>query len=248
MNEFKYLVRGFLHKLLFISFWILILLNLPHLCNAHNEHHHHSHGESPSFKYSKQANEPYKQKVDHHEEDWSVWTQALGSTLLISAAPFLILFFVPLDKSKEKEPLLKILLSFASGGLLGDSFLHLIPHALSPHSHDEESAEHHHNGHEHEHDHSHSHVGFFVLLGILIFLVVEKSVRLVNTGHSHSHKVDSKSSKKVSHEKGDFAKHENSLKKENSKKQKQKGNYFSVFILIRKSKEFVLEKSYYFQG
>jgi hypothetical protein len=30
---------------------------------------------------------------------------------------------------------LKVLVSFAVGGLLGDAFLHLIPHALHPHTH-----------------------------------------------------------------------------------------------------------------
>ena len=60
----------------------------------------------------------------------SAWFNAIMATLLISAAPFFILFFIPLDNSQEKQWLLKILLAFASGGLLGDAFLHLIPHAI----------------------------------------------------------------------------------------------------------------------
>lgn len=57
--------------------------------------------------------------------------QAIGSTLLISAAPFLILFLIPVQSNSDQhQNLLKVLLSFASGGLLGDAFLHLIPHAL----------------------------------------------------------------------------------------------------------------------
>ena len=70
---------------------------------------------------------------DEEEEDSSnssVWFNAIMATLLISAAPFFILFFIPLDNSQEKQWLLKILLAFASGGLLGDAFLHLIPHAI----------------------------------------------------------------------------------------------------------------------
>ena len=87
-----------------------------------------------------------------------------------------------------------MLLAFASGGLLGDAFLHLIPHAISPHSHG--SAD----GHEHSHSHSHdSHqeghhdhssemvVGLWVLAGLIAFLMVEKFVRLVKGGHGHSH-------------------------------------------------------------
>jgi zinc transporter 7 len=119
---------------------------------------------------------------------------ALGSTALVSAAPVVILFFIPLDRSTEHQPFLNVLLSFASGGLLGDAFLHLIPHAISPHSHGggdghghtHESSSH---GHSHgEHDHSHDmSVGLWVLAGIIAFLIVEKFVRAVKGGHGHTH-------------------------------------------------------------
>jgi len=115
------------------------------------------------------------------------------STLLISAAPFFILFFIPLDKSQEKQWLLKILLAFASGGLLGDAFLHLIPHAMM--AAESEGGGHH--GHQHGHSHGgdeggHVHdmsVGLGVLSGILAFLCVEKLVRIMKGGHSHSHSI-----------------------------------------------------------
>ncbi|TSR63320.1 Zinc transporter Slc39a7 [Bagarius yarrelli] len=145
-----------------------------------------------------------------------LWMQAVGATLLISAAPFLILFLIPVQSNSDQhQNLLKILLSFASGGLLGDAFLHLIPHALgqetshitydsisfnykgivlvlSPHSHhgseDESAAAEESHGHSHgvAHDHMMS-VGLWVLGGIMAFLVVEKFVRLLKGGHSHSH-------------------------------------------------------------
>lgn len=55
----------------------------------------------------------------------------MGATLLISAAPYFILFLIPVESNtSQHQALLKLLLSFASGGLLGDAFLHLIPHAL----------------------------------------------------------------------------------------------------------------------
>lgn len=51
--------------------------------------------------------------------------------MLISAAPFFVLFLIPVESNSPRHrSLLQILLSFASGGLLGDAFLHLIPHAL----------------------------------------------------------------------------------------------------------------------
>ncbi|XP_017882080.1 protein catecholamines up [Ceratina calcarata] len=189
-------------------FLLLILFDLPALCQAH------THEKYPSFKYSKEANEVYSEKQhsshhqeilhqhkhetddhDHQQSDRTyneVIFRATASTLLISAAPFLILFFVPLDNTKEREPFLKILLSFASGGLLGDAFLHLIPHALVPHAH--ESSE---GVHRHEHSHSHDEeesahghdmsVGLCVLLGIVVFLMVEKAVRIIKTDHTHLH-------------------------------------------------------------
>lgn len=152
--------------------------------------HGHSHGTSEN----KEALPPVKtlQPLRY------VWLESILSTALISAAPFFILFFVPLESnSAEQRPLLKVLLSFASGGLLGDAFLHLIPHAISPHSHHLESggAHSHSHGHSHEgespeasHDHSGNMiVGLWVLGGMVAFLVVEKFVRHVKGGHSHSH-------------------------------------------------------------
>lgn len=81
---------------------------------------------------------------------------------------------------------------------LGDAFLHLIPHAINPHSHHEDGghshshdAHSHSQSHEHEgHDHAHGHdmsIGLWVLAGIITFLTVEKCVRLIKGGHGHSH-------------------------------------------------------------
>ena len=163
-------------------------------------HHGHSHGQKEP-RLSPEERQKHRERIhkiwDEDDEDEastrSVWFQAIGATLLISAAPFFILFLIPLDNSKEKQWLLKIFLSFASGGLLGDAFLHLIPHAMM--ASDPEG------GHGHSHSHGHSHgegeghshdmtVGLGVLAGIIAFLCVEKLVRIVNGGdggHGHSH-------------------------------------------------------------
>lgn len=162
--------------------------------------HSHSHGEEepPAYKYSKNANEQYKKEENKiPEPDYDLYVKALSSTLFISVVPFFILFFIPIDGSIEKQPLLKILLSFASGGLLGDAFLHLIPHALTPAG---EGA-----GHSHSHSHSNNNeshephdmtVGLGVLGGIITFLVVEKSVRLFSGSHGHSHGPEKKKDEK----------------------------------------------------
>lgn len=172
---------------------------------AGSEAHHHSHGHVASSSHASEA--PKKKPIRSFEETAFLWGRALGSTLLISVAPFLILFFIPIDSRSGHESLLKVLLSFASGGLLGDAFLHLIPHALMPHSSEDDSgAAHsghshsHGSGSSHAHSHSHSHhghdhshgphdmsVGLWVLAGILAFLMVEKFVRIIKGGHSHQH-------------------------------------------------------------
>lgn len=181
-------------KFIFCLYFLIILQTCTTHQHSHHQHGQHSHDndEPASFKYSKAANEKYQsspQKEANLNKKSTVltgselWMQAMGSTLLISAAPFFILFFVPLDNSEQKQPLLKILLAFASGGLLGDAFLHLIPHAaVNEHSHS--------HSHSHEHDEVHGHdlsVGLWVLAGIVTFLIVEKCVRILKGGHGHTH-------------------------------------------------------------
>ncbi|XP_050463175.1 protein catecholamines up [Cataglyphis hispanica] len=210
-NNRQISIHKWISRIIIATFLVLIILNLPAVCNAHGDHEH-----SPSYKYSKEANKIYLNShhedrlhhSHHHDHKHSHSTQtnvlhknrsdiilrAVGSTVIISIAPFLILFFVPLDNTNQHESLLKILLSFAAGGLLGDAFLHLIPHAMVPHSHEEtlpkssiyEKSEH---PDEHEHAH-HKHdmsIGLCVLLGLIIFLIVEKAIRIIKGAHAHSH-------------------------------------------------------------
>jgi len=141
---------------------------------------------------------------------------AYGSTLLISLAPFLILFLVRVENTPQHRNYLRIALSFASGGLLGDAFMHLIPHAMGGHSHDHEHdhehSEHDHHEHNHEHDHAHDHsdhhhhdhheleqehghshvqqtyVGLYIVAGIVLFFLIEMLIQFIKgEGHGHSH-------------------------------------------------------------
>eukprot|EP00808_Paulinella_micropora_P009661 g20610.t1 len=139
---------------------------------------------------------------------------AMVATAFISGVPFL--FLVCISKCRGRagigDKTLKVLVSFAVGGLLGDAFLHLIPHALHPH-------------------HTHApqvvtptfssssffasaetiqdtcklpgddgsclddvapemNVGLFVLLGMLLFFLVSKAAHIRqggHGGHGHSH-------------------------------------------------------------
>ncbi|KIH69533.1 hypothetical protein ANCDUO_00117 [Ancylostoma duodenale] len=78
-----------------------------------------------------------------------------------------------MDNSPSNEKWLKVLLAFGSGGLLGDAFLHLIPHAMPADS----GSHSHSHSHEGGHGHSHGdmHVGGWVLADLYTFM---KRVRL----------------------------------------------------------------------
>lgn len=169
-----------------------------HVHDGHHHHAEHSHGHGQHQHKAPDHSGTIKGKDNVKIDTFYIWVHSLASTLLISAAPFFILFAIPLDNTEEMQPRLKTLLAFASGGLLGDAFLHLIPHAIQPHSHGDDD---HHHGHDHHHHHHHHEdgeeghghdmrVGLWVLAGIIAFLAVEKGVRLIKKdagGHSHGH-------------------------------------------------------------
>ncbi|XP_052440452.1 zinc transporter Slc39a7 [Carassius gibelio] len=168
--------------------------------HTHDHDHAHTHDHDHAHTHDHGAGRMKSDVEEGKQNMLELWMQAIGATLLISAAPFLILFLIPVQSNTDQhQNLLKVLLSFASGGLLGDAFLHLIPHALAPHSplgQSHGSGESHGHSHSSEESHGHSHghghghmmsVGLWVLAGIVAFLVVEKFVRLLKGGHSHSH-------------------------------------------------------------
>uniref|UniRef100_A0A674BS76 Zinc transporter SLC39A7 n=1 Tax=Salmo trutta TaxID=8032 RepID=A0A674BS76_SALTR len=173
--------------------------NLPPAESSHHGHaHDHGHKHEESGHGHTHGGERVIREAEGEKRDIvDLWMQAIGATLLISAAPFLILFLIPVQSNTDQNKnLLKVLLSFASGGLLGDAFLHLIPHALVPHSHHGDEGHGHSHDSEESQDHGHSHgaahghmmsVGLWVLGGIVAFLVVEKFVRLLKEGHGHGH-------------------------------------------------------------
>ena len=106
----------------------------------------------------------HSQKVHHIERDKvsvKTWLLALCSSLLVAACgvfPVLLNRWVHLDEHHKQSLPLRAVLSFAVGGLLGDVFLHLLPEAWGAPSGAQADWG----------------TGFWVLVGIMSFLVVEK--------------------------------------------------------------------------
>lgn len=95
-------------------------------------------------------------------------TAAVVSTSLISLAPNILLLLFPRYAAGEGEHSSSLALgqALAAGGLLGDVFLHTIPHASSA-----------------------DNVGLWILLGFAVFLLVDMLIRSFGA-HSHSHSHD----------------------------------------------------------
>ncbi|KAL2484994.1 IAA-alanine resistance protein 1 [Abeliophyllum distichum] len=167
----------------------------------HNHDHEHEYGHGREHKHG-----------DFVElSGLGLWLHAMGCSLLVSLASLICLVILPLIfiQGKPSKAVVDSLALFGAGAMLGDAFLHQLPHAFGgehSHSHD------HHDDNAHGHVHvgeSHSHslkdlsVGLSVLAGIVLFLLVEKLVRYVEEfsggvsawshgHHHHHHKHDKK--------------------------------------------------------
>ena len=109
--------------------------------------------------------------------------KSLFSSILLGVLPIFCFKIIPTSPRS-----LKVLLSFASGALLGDVFLHLIPHALSSslnsHSHSHSFS------HTHEHSNSNnivSNFGYQLICGFFIFWVIEKTFLEFGGENNHKH-------------------------------------------------------------
>ncbi len=115
----------------------------------------------------------HSQKIRHIERDrvtMSTWAYALASSFLVGACgvfPLLVNRCVRLDGGSKDGPVLKAVLSFAVGGLLGDVFLHLLPEAWGMQQRAEGPG-----------GRWEGRVGLWVLAGLLSFMLVEKLVKL----------------------------------------------------------------------
>lgn len=125
------------------------------------------------------------------------WAAAIGSSVIVSIPSLLGVLMIPLGKPWFNRWVMVPLLAFAVGSLVGDSMLHLLPSVFGLHSHggEADTAAH---EHEHEHENEAAHLveaesfvwkSMLVVVGVLLFFVVEKCVRgLAKRGfHVHGH-------------------------------------------------------------
>lgn len=197
-----------------------------HQCSHGHHHHHHVHddedvglmkknqGQQTLLPEEMAEEEDLKMMWGHHDHDHDhnsdhdghvelsglgLWINAMGCSLLVSLASLICLILLPFifTHGKPSKAVVDSLALFGAGAMLGDAFLHQLPHAFGgehSHSHD------HHDDHHQEQSHSHSHslkdlsVGLSILAGIVVFLIVEKLVRYVEEysggvglGHHHHH-------------------------------------------------------------
>ncbi|KAL7149629.1 hypothetical protein ABFS83_05G054100 [Erythranthe nasuta] len=129
-----------------------------------------------------------------------LWINAMGCSLLVSLASLICLILLPLIfiQGKPSKAIVDSLALFGAGAMLGDAFLHQLPHAFGgEHSHSHDDHDHHHSdvGQSHSHSLKDLSIGLSILAGIVVFLIVEKLVRYVEAfsggenswGHHHHH-------------------------------------------------------------
>ncbi|KAF3324126.1 IAA-alanine resistance protein 1 [Carex littledalei] len=147
--------------------------------HQHQEHRHHYHG------------------IEGDTSHLGIWMKAMGCSLLVSMASLICLVLLPVifSQGKPSKAVVDCLAVFGAGAMLGDAFLHQLPHAFGGgHSHAHVHDDHNHKDHAHEHAHAHSledlSNGLSVLFGIVLFFIVEKVVRYVDehySGYAHHH-------------------------------------------------------------
>jgi zinc transporter ZupT len=94
----------------------------------------------------------------------NAWSNAFVATTIVSIFGNVgIILYLCIHTCFNHKNALKTMVAFAAGGLLGDVFLHLLPHAADGHD-----------------------GGLWVLFGIVFFFLFEKLLRQwTGTGHSH---------------------------------------------------------------
>lgn len=198
-----------------------------HHCGGEHDHHHdhdhdHDHSHDHVHQQSKLLPEELAEEEDmklygfglpHHDHHHftastelsglGLWLNALGCSFLVSMASLICLIILPVIfvQGKPSKAVVDSLALFGAGAMLGDAFLHQLPHAFGGGEHSHSHGDHADHDHDDNSGHGHSHsladlsTGMSVLAGIVLFLLVEKLVRYVEEnsgganswGHGHHH-------------------------------------------------------------
>lgn len=180
---------------------------------AHDDHEHSLHDEQPeepnfhkrmvlSLVYKTGGDQAFA-ALDAFMRPLSFTTQALLSTVFISAVPIFLIYALNLlctgasgaSSDKRRESFTKVMLAFAMGGLLGDVFFHTIPH-LGHDSHHNDST--HGNSGGHSHSEEDMQIYLVLIAGIWAFFLIEKFTHEYfsdSHNHDHDHSVPSSPSK-----------------------------------------------------
>jgi len=119
------------------------------------------------------------------------WLGAVLGTMMVGMSGLVPMLIIPLEagqnlKSEEGSRTLRLLLSFAVGGLLGDVFLHLFPESYGALS---TSGKNTHTGH--------LVMGLWILGGILTFLVLEKIFEFTDQDETENNNKGDEKRKKI---------------------------------------------------
>jgi len=151
------------------------------------DHAHDNHDNSEETKHNRRQHKHDHEETEHlHEKPGSktdlaalsaslggihstIWLASLGSILVISLVGLLAVAALPLLRGTHQQATLQVLVSLAVGTLVGDSLIHLIPHAF---------------GTQHG-DTSVVWKGFTATLTIIAFFVLDQSMAALGHGHSH---------------------------------------------------------------
>ncbi len=93
----------------------------------------------------------------------NIWFYSLLSVLIVSLISFIGIFTLSLNEKKLRKYLLYFV-SFAAGGLFGDTFIHLLPETVKDYGFDIE-------------------IGISLLSGIVLFFIIEK---FIHWRHCHN--------------------------------------------------------------
>ncbi|RWS16625.1 zinc transporter ZIP13-like protein [Dinothrombium tinctorium] len=108
--------------------------------------------------------EKFSSILNTNDPSYNVWFMSVLASIIVGFTGVVPMFVLPFaDIKQNSNTKLKLMLSFAVGGLLGDVFLHLLPEAWS--------CIHESGSHAHE---TLLLLGFWVLFGISTFLTIER--------------------------------------------------------------------------